>query len=83
MYGWVRLTTRMWPVSNLRTAIMKVAVEQLSYGPLATASFYFIVSLMEYKSIEESKQEVLDKFWPTYKVYTFMLRTILLSAFNN
>lgn len=47
---------------------MKTVLEQLSYGPLATASFFFIISLMEHKTVEESKQEVVDKFWPTYKV---------------
>lgn len=47
---------------------MKTLVEQVSYGPAATASFFFIMSLMENKTIEESKQEVLNKFWPTYKV---------------
>lgn len=68
LYAWVRITSKIWPVSNVRTAIMKTVLEQLTYGPAATASFFFIISLMEEKTIEESKQEVCDKFWPTYKV---------------
>lgn len=68
LYGWVKITSKIWPVTNIRTAMMKTVLEQLSYGPLATASFFFIISLMEQKTVEESKQEVIDKFWPTYKV---------------
>lgn len=47
---------------------MKTLLEQVSYGPTATASFFFIISLLDHKTVEESKQEVKDKFWPTYKV---------------
>lgn len=68
LYGWVRLTSHIWPVTNVRTALMKTLIEQVSYGPTATASFFFIISLLDHKTVEESKQEVVDKFWPTYKV---------------
>lgn len=47
---------------------MRTILEQLSYGPAATASFFFLMSLLEKKTVEESKQEVKEKFWPTYKV---------------
>lgn len=68
LYGWVKLTSHIWPVTNVRTALMKTLLEQVSYGPTATASFFFIISLLDHKTVEESKQEVVDKFWPTYKV---------------
>lgn len=68
LYAWVKLTSKIWPVSNARTAIMKTVVEQLSYGPFAIATFFFIMSMMEHKTVAESKAEVADKFWPTYKV---------------
>lgn len=68
LYGWVKFTSKIMPVSNVRTAFMKTVLEQISYGPTATASFFFLISFMEGKSFEESKQEVCDKFWPTYKV---------------
>lgn len=77
LYGWVKLTTKMFPVQNFRTSLMKTVIEQLSYGPTATATFYFVVSLLEHKTIEESKQEVIDKFWPTYKVCTMSHNHIL------
>lgn len=68
LYGWVKFTSKIMPVSNVRTAFMKTVLEQISYGPTATASFFFLISFMEGKSFEESKQEVRDKFWPTFKV---------------
>lgn len=68
LYGWVRLTTLIWPVSNVRTGITKALVEQVTYGPAATASFFFIMSLLEHKTIEQSKQELYEKFLPTIKV---------------
>ncbi|XP_055302376.1 mpv17-like protein isoform X1 [Sitodiplosis mosellana] len=71
LYGWVKLTSKIWPVTNIRTAMMKTVLEQLSYGPIATASFFFIISIMEHRTVEESKQEVIDKFWPTYKIGVF------------
>lgn len=76
LYCWVKLMSKIWPVSNFRTAIMKTIIEQLSYGPLATGSFFFIISLLEHKTIEESKQEVRDKFWPTYQMGVFYWTTV-------
>uniref|UniRef100_A0A182N8D7 Uncharacterized protein n=1 Tax=Anopheles dirus TaxID=7168 RepID=A0A182N8D7_9DIPT len=35
IYGWVRISTIMWPKMNLRTALSKVAAEQVTYGPFA------------------------------------------------
>lgn len=68
LYGWVKFTSRLWPVMNVQSAIKKTILEQLSYGPTVTATFFFIISLLDHKTVEESKQEVRDKFWPTYKV---------------
>lgn len=68
LYGWVRITTVIWPVSNFRTAITKAVVEQCTYGPMATACFFFFMSLLESKTIEESKTEVVEKLLPTVKV---------------
>lgn len=68
LYGWVRFTTYVWPASNLRTAMYKSVCEQLSYGPAATASFFFLMSLLEYRTVQEAVDEVRDKFLPTFKV---------------
>lgn len=68
LYGWVKLTSFVFPGSNFRTGLTKAVVEQFTYGPAATASFFFFMSLLEHKTIEESKEEVCRKFIPTMKV---------------
>lgn len=68
LYGFVKITSRIWPGTDIRTAMIKTAIEQVSYGPFALTSFFFIMSIMDHKTVEDSKQEVVDKFWPAYKV---------------
>lgn len=68
LYGWVKISSQMWPNMNLKTGIIKAIVEQFSYGPFAGTSFFFGMSLLEQKSIEEAVQEVKTKFPDTYKV---------------
>ncbi|SPP86288.1 PXMP2/4 family protein 4 [Drosophila guanche] len=68
LYGWVRLTSAMWPQTNLRTGIVKAITEQLSYGPFACVSFFMGMSLLEFKSLAEAVEETKEKAVPTYKV---------------
>ncbi|XP_058442677.1 mpv17-like protein [Malaya genurostris] len=68
LYCWIRLASLMWPAQSLRSAIAKALTEQVSYTPLAMTCFYFGMSLMESKTIEESFLEVKTKVPPTYKV---------------
>lgn len=68
---------KVFPINNFRTAVLRTIVEQLSYGPAATASFFFIFSLIEKKTIEESKQEVREKFWPTFKVSIVLVPSVV------
>nr|CAH7750328.1 unnamed protein product [Callosobruchus chinensis] len=68
LYGWIRISTLMWPTTNLKTSITKAIVEQLTYGPAALICFFFGMSLLEGKSIAEAKKEVEAKFLPTWKV---------------
>lgn len=58
----------MWPQTSFKTAVMKAAVETISYTPAAMTCFYFFMSLLELKTIEEAAAEVRKKFLPTYKV---------------
>lgn len=60
---------------------MKTVLEQLTYGPVLTTSFFFFMGLMDKKTIEESTEEVRNKFWPTYKVQFFYLEMVF-STFN-
>lgn len=49
---------------------LQAVVEQLSYGPTACASFFFGMSILEGKTIDDALLEVKTKFIPTYKVNT-------------
>ncbi|KFB48821.1 hypothetical protein ZHAS_00016909 [Anopheles sinensis] len=68
MYGWVRITTIMWPQMNLRTALLKATIEQATYGPFAGASFLYFMTLLEGRSASEAAREVWLKFPQTYTV---------------
>lgn len=68
LYSWIRISTAMWPQTNLRTGVIKAIVEQLSYTPAAMTCFYFLMSILEMKTVGEAAAEVRKKFLPTYKV---------------
>ncbi|XP_075155394.1 mpv17-like protein [Haematobia irritans] len=68
LHAWVRLTSAMWPQMTLRVGLVKASIEQISYGPFASVSFFTGMSLLEGKTFEEAVQEVKNKFIPTYKV---------------
>lgn len=65
-----QVSSAMWPHTSLRHGIVKAAVETISYTPAAMTCFYFIMSLLESKTIREAVAEVGKKFIPTYKVRT-------------
>ncbi|EDV91667.1 GH24499 [Drosophila grimshawi] len=66
IYGWVRLTSAMWPQTNLRIGI--AITEQISYGPFACVSFFMGMSLLERKTFAQAVEETKQKALPTYKV---------------
>ncbi|KAF7278742.1 hypothetical protein GWI33_008049 [Rhynchophorus ferrugineus] len=68
LYAWIRLSTKLWPVTTLKTSITKAFVEQVTYGPAALICFFFGMSLLEGKSLNDAKVEVQKKFLPTWKV---------------
>lgn len=45
----------------------------MTYGPAALACFYFGMSLLEGKSVEQATDELKLKFLPSYKVSFFPL----------
>lgn len=53
---------------HMCTILLQALTEQISYTPLAMTCFYFGMSLLESKTVEESIQEVKAKVPPTYKV---------------
>ncbi|CAG9760088.1 unnamed protein product [Ceutorhynchus assimilis] len=68
LYAWIRVSSKLWPVTSLKTSITKALVEQLTYGPAALICFFYGMSLLEGKSIEEAKKQTETKFYPTWKV---------------
>lgn len=53
---------------------IQALLEQVSYTPAAMTSFYFLMTLLEGRSIDDSINEVKNKFLPTYKVNHSMSR---------
>ncbi|XP_075221071.1 uncharacterized protein LOC142324195 isoform X3 [Lycorma delicatula] len=68
LHLWLKLAVYMFPQKTLLSAATKAVVEQFTYTPFAMVSFYFGMSLLEGKPVERAKQEVTEKFIPTYKV---------------
>lgn len=48
-------------------SIIQGLLEQVSYTPAAMTSFYFLMSLLEGRTVNEAIEEVKNKFIPTYK----------------
>ncbi|KOB67584.1 Mpv17-like protein [Operophtera brumata] len=67
-YGWMKYTSRFFKSKTLKTAMIRAAIEQVSYSPLAMAYFFFGMSLLEAKPVKTCVNEVKEKFWPTYKI---------------
>ncbi|XP_063706801.1 mpv17-like protein [Culicoides brevitarsis] len=68
LYGWIRLTSEMFPLMNLKTGLTKAVIEQFTYGPAASVTFFYGMSLMEFKTHKEAVMEVKQKFPETWKV---------------
>lgn len=83
----LQISSAMWPHTSLRTGMIKAAVETVSYTPGAMTCFYFIMSLLEAKTVREAVAEVGKKFLPTYKVnvdnyiYLHVYNTCILLTF--
>ncbi|XP_063222661.1 mpv17-like protein [Bacillus rossius redtenbacheri] len=68
LHVWLRLSSYWFPQMNLRTALLKVVIEQMSYGPLALACFLGGMSLLEGGSVDDAVAELRSKFFSTWKV---------------
>lgn len=68
LYGWLRIAATFWPDPTLKATLTKALIEQISYTPFAMVCFFFIMSLMEGKTVREASHEVEVKFLPTYQV---------------
>lgn len=52
----------------MRMFSFQTFVETITYTPFAMCSFYFGMSILEMKPLNEAMAEVKSKFLPTYKV---------------
>ncbi|XP_074031240.1 mpv17-like protein [Leptinotarsa decemlineata] len=68
LYAWIRISSVLWPGTNLKTSITKAIVEQFTYGPVALASFFFGMTLLEGKGVTEAKNAIETKMFSTWKV---------------
>ncbi|KAK7868563.1 hypothetical protein R5R35_009460 [Gryllus longicercus] len=68
LHTWLKIANAMWPDMTIKNAMKKACMEQFSYGPAACVCFFFGMSLLEGKSVEEAGHEVSTKFIPTYRV---------------
>lgn len=67
LFGWIKLTSHMWPTMSLKTGITKAVVEQFSYGPAAGVAFFTLMTLMEGRGFDDVKSELTEKFPKTYR----------------
>ncbi|XP_043254564.1 mpv17-like protein [Colletes gigas] len=68
LYCWLKCSSYFWPKSDLKYAITKALVEQVTYSPAAMCCFFFGINFLEMRPVSECIEEVKRKFWPTYKV---------------
>ncbi|XP_066587931.1 mpv17-like protein [Prorops nasuta] len=68
LYCWLKCASFLWPKSDLKSAVTKALVEQVTYSPMAMCCFFFGMNLLEMKPVSECVEEVKKKFLPTYKV---------------
>nr|CAD7397779.1 unnamed protein product [Timema poppensis] len=45
LHTWLTLARSMWPAMNIKTAIIKALLEQVTYTPFAYACFFFGMNL--------------------------------------
>lgn len=69
LYCWLRMVNKIWPNKTLSSAVKKALFEQISMGPFATTSFFFIMAYIDTKSYDQAREELRNKFWDAYKVW--------------
>lgn len=59
MYIWMRCANKLFLKKDVPTSIKKALMEQIVYDPWAISFFLFSMSLMEGKSMDAAKEEVV------------------------
>lgn len=58
----------MWPRSDIRSSLAKAFTEQIVYDPFAITIFLYTMTIAEGRSKAEARQEVAEKFLPSYQI---------------
>lgn len=68
LYCWVRIAHSIFPRLTLTSTLKKVALEQITYGPLSLSAFFLFMTYTETGNFDRAKDELRAKFLDTYKV---------------
>lgn len=70
-YIWIKWMTRVFPKSNMRSAVTRALLEVVTLSPISLSSFFFSMEMMDSWDVRKSMNEVEDKLFPTWKVGLF------------
>lgn len=68
LYCWIRIANKMWPYSDIRSALAKAFTEQVAFDPFSITMFLYTMSIIEGRTHNEAKNEVFSKFLSVYAV---------------
>ncbi|XP_078338986.1 mpv17-like protein [Crassostrea virginica] len=64
---WMFLVEKRFPGRTFKTVAQKMIAGQVVFAPFAISTFYFTTCMLEKKSLQQFKEEWLQKFPVTYK----------------
>ncbi|KAK9873335.1 hypothetical protein WA026_022141 [Henosepilachna vigintioctopunctata] len=67
VYGYVRTLSKWFPELDLKTNMIRIAIDQLIYAPIMTAAFFGGMALLEGRDLKYAEEEIRKKFLPTFK----------------
>ncbi|CAG9806899.1 unnamed protein product [Chironomus riparius] len=68
LYCWMRVANKMWPRSDIRSALAKAFTEQVAFDPFSISLFLYAMTIFEGKTHEQARREVSSKFLSIYAI---------------